>query len=307
MKNKKCLLLVIVFVLTFSLLACTSEKTAGEVKESKFTGEYIVDANYVKEHYEDDNIILLDARGEKTAKKGTIEGATAIDWQALSNIENAEKGDYDWGLILEPELLSEKLSELGLSKDKEIIMFAEGPDGWGEDGRILWTLRAAGYENLKMVDGGIKALKDIGLAKSKDIKKFEAVEVKVDELDYEHVINTKELEESYEDYVIVDVRADKEFNGGVFYGEAKGGHLPGAIQVRFTDLFDSDGYLKSNDEIASLFENKDVQKGDKLVTYCTSGIRSAYSQLILEMLDYDVTKNYDGSYNTWCANNEVEK
>lgn len=314
MKSKKWFLLLLVFVLAFSMVACNSQQAsknpAGngkEVKASKFTGKYIVDANYVKEHYRDDNVILLDARGEEAAKKGTIEGAITTKWQNLSNIENAKKGDYDWGLILDPESLSKKLGELGLSKDKEIIMFAEGPKGWGEDGRILWTLRAAGYENIKMVDGGLRALQDVGLPKSKDVRKLEPVEVKIDKLDYEHVINTKELEDSYKDYVIVDVREDKEFNGEVLYGEAKGGRLPGAIQVRFTDLFDSDGYLKSKEEVAELFENANIKKTDKVITYCTSGIRSAYSQLILEMLDYEVTKNYEGSYNTWCVHNEVEK
>lgn len=309
MRNKKWLLVILVFVLTFTMVACKSEQTIKDEKEvnvSKFIGKYIVDANYVKEHYEDDNIILLDARGEKAAKGGTIEGATTTNWQNLSNIENAEKGDYDWGLILDPEILSEKLSDLGLSKDKEIIMFAEGPKGWGEDGRILWTLRAAGYEDVKMVDGGLKALQNVGLPKSKDVKKLDPVEVKIDKLDYEHVINTKELEESYDDYVIVDVREDKEYNGGVHYGEAKGGRLPGAIQVKFTDLFESNGYLKSSEEIISSLENMGIKKGDKVITYCTSGIRSAYSQLIFEMLDYEVTKNYDGSYNTWCVHNEVE-
>lgn len=309
MNIKKGLLIVLAIVLTFSMVACSNEQAASKEitsKESVFTGKYIVDANYVKDNYENDNIILMDARGEEAAKKGTIEGAVTTTWQNLSNIENATKGDYDWGIILEPEILSKKLGDLGLSKDKEIILFAEGPKGWGEDGRILWTLKAAGYENLKMVDGGLKALQDIGLPKSKDVKKLDPVEVEIDELDYEHVINTKELEVSYDDYVILDVREDKEYNGGVHYGEAKGGRLPGAIQVRFIDIFDSDGYLKSNEEITSMFEDANIKKTDKVLHYCTSGIRSAYTQLIMEMLDYEVTKNYEGSYNTWCVHNEVE-
>lgn len=316
MKGKRWFSLLLIISLAFSMMACSIKQTAKgpdknengtKVKASEFTGKYIVDADYVKEHYEDDNVILLDARGEEVAKKGTIEGAITTTWQNLSNTENAKIGDYDWGLILEPEILSGKLGELGLSKDKEIIIFAEGPKGWGEDGRILWTLRAAGYENLRMVNGGLGALQDVGLPKSKNIKKLESVEVKIDKLDYEYVINTEELENSYEDYVIIDVREDKEFNGGVFYGEAKGGRLPGAIQVKFVDLFDSGGYLKPNTEIVTLFENANINKTDKIVAYCTAGIRSAYAQLILEMLDYGVTKNYDGSYYTWCAHNEVEK
>ena len=180
-----------------------------------------------------------------------------------------------------------------------------GGPSWGKTAGF--PHKSGGYENLKMVNGGLEGLQNVGLPKSRNIKTLEPVEVKIDKLDYEHVINTRELENSYEDYVIVDVREDKEFNGGVFYGEAKGGRLPGAIQVKFVDLFDSNGYLKPNEEIIALFENANINRTDKIVTYCTSGIRSAYSQLVLEMLGYGLTKNYDGSYNTWCVHNEVEK
>lgn len=303
MKIRKLIFSFLTVLLTFSMIGYQGKVA---VAEEAFTGEYIVDPNYVKDHYEDEQVVLVDARGEEAARKGTIEGATAVSWQALANVEDAEKGAYEWGLILEPEILAAKLGELGLSKDKEIILFAEGPKGWGEDGRILWTLRAAGYDNVKMVDGGLNGLLAAGLPKSKEIKQYNPVEVTIEDIDYEHVIDTEELEASYDDYIMLDVREDKEFNGGVYYGEAKGGRLPGAVQVKFTDLFNADGYLKSNEEITALFEEANISKSDPVVAYCTSGIRSAYMQLVMEMLDYEVSKNYDGSYNTWCVHNEVE-
>lgn len=322
MRFKKWLTVLSSALLVFALAGCTSEEagtdeSAGSstqtstsesaaVTETAFMGEYIVDADYVKAHYEDDNVILLDARGEELAKEGTIAGAVTTTWQNLSNTENATTGDMDWGLILEPEVLAERLGELGLPKDKEIILFAEGPNGWGEDGRILWTLRAAGYENVKMVNGGLAALQAAGLPEAKDVTKLESVTVAIDELDYTHVINTAELEENYDDYVVIDARADEEYEGQVLYGEAKGGHLPGAIHVKFTDLFDDKGALKSNEEITALVEAAGIKKTDKIVVYCTAGIRSAYMQLILEMSGFEDSKNYDGSYHTWAANNEVE-
>ncbi len=315
MKNnfKKYLSVVLIVLSAITIFGCSkSEEKTGEdkknvVQESKFEGKYIVDANYTKEKLDSGEAILVDARGEENAKKGTIEGAIVTSWQSLSNVEDVEKGDYEWGLTLNPEELSSKLSELGIEKDKEIILFAEGPKGWGEDGKVLSSLRAAGYQDLKMVDGGLNALITAGLPGSKDITKHEKVDVKIDDLDYKNIINTKELEASIDEYVVLDVREDEEFNGEVLYGEAKGGRLPNAIQVRFVDLFDSNGYLKSNDDIKKMFEQNGIKDTDKVVVYCTSGIRSAYTQLILEMLGYADTKNYEGSYNTWCVHNEVEK
>ena len=47
------------------------------------------------------------------------------------------------------------------------------------------------------------------------------------------MIRTDELKKDYADYKVVDVREDKEYKGEVLYGEAKGGHLPDAIHLRF--------------------------------------------------------------------------
>lgn len=56
-----------------------------------------------------------------------------------------------------------------------------------------------------------------------------------------------------------------------------------------------------------MFEDAGITKDDKVVTYCTAGIRSGYMQLILEMCGFKNTQNYDESYYRWCAVEDVEK
>ena len=165
----------------------------------------------------------------------------------------------------------------------------------------------AGYKDVKMVDGGFDALKEAGIETAKGGSEPKAVDVKIDSIDTTHVINTDELKANYDDYKVVDVRADEEYDGETLYGEAKGGHLPGAIHIRYTDLFQKSGMLKSNAEITKMFEDAGITKDDKVVTYCTAGIRSGYMQLILEMCGFKNTQNYDESYYRWCAVEDVEK
>ncbi|MEG1958083.1 MAG: rhodanese-like domain-containing protein, partial [Lachnospiraceae bacterium] len=260
-----------------------------------------------KENLDSKNIVFVDARGEKAAAKGTIKGAIAIAWQYLATCEDGKSGDENWGCILDTKRLSERLGEMGLSKDKEIILFAAAQDGWGDDGRIAWELIAAGYENVKMVDGGIAALEAAGVEMQKGGTKPEAVEVTIDTIDETHVMNTKELADNYDTYKVVDVRADEEYKGETLYGEEKGGHLPKAIHIRYTDLFHEDSTLKSNADITTMFEDAGITKEDQIVTYCTAGIRSGYMELILEMCGFEHVKNYDESYYRWCAIEDVEK
>lgn len=283
----------------------TDSSKAEKKEAAAFTGEYIVDADYVKKNLDD--IILIDARGEEEANKGTVKGATAIGWQSLASVEEGASGDEKWGLVLEPAELSKRLGEKGIDKDKEVVLFASAQKGWGDDGRIAWELLAAGYKDVKMVDGGYAALKKAGLKTDIESTKLDPVDVKIDSIDQTHIIRTDELKKDYDDYKVVDVREDKEYKGDVMYGEAKGGHLPDAIQIKFTDLFKKDGKLKSKEELTKLFEDAGLEKEDKIVTYCTAGIRSAYMELVMDMCGFKQVKNYDGSYYRWAKVEDVEK
>ena len=257
-----------------SLSGCGAKNSASDSSEP-FEGKYVVTADYVKENLDD--IIVVDARGEDEAKKGTVKGAVATTWQYLATCEDGEAGDANWGCILDTKRLSERLGELGLAKDKEIV------------------------------DGGIKALKAAGVETVKGAAEPKPVSVEIDSIDETHVINTDELKEIYDDCKIVDTRTDKEYNGKTMYGEANGGHLPGAIQIRYTDLFNSDSTLKSNEDLTKMFEDAGLSKEDHIITYCTGGIRSAYMQLVMEMCGFENSENYDESFYRWCVEGDLEK
>ena len=163
---KKLFALFLTAALLFSAAACGANTGAGNSSDSSqeddgtrvpFTGAYVVDAAYVKEHMGEEGVLLVDARGEDAAAKGTVEGAIAVIWQMFADVSSGVSGDPMWGTILPVEQLSEQLSATGISPDKEIILFAAAQNGWGDDGRILWELVAAGFPNVKMVDGGYDA------------------------------------------------------------------------------------------------------------------------------------------------------
>ena len=296
--------LLLVMILTLGLAACGTEaETSGE-NQVPFEGKYVVSADYVKENL--GNIIVVDARGEDEASKGTVKGAVATTWQYLATCEDGAAGDPNWGCILDTARLSERLGGLGLAKDAEIVLFSNAEKGWGEDGRIAWELMAAGYENVKIVNGGIKALEAAGVEIVKGAAAPTPCEVAVEAIDETHVINTDELKSIYADVKVVDVREDKEYDGKTLYGEANGGHLPGAIHIKYTDLFNSDSTLKSNEELTAMFEEAGLTKDDHIVTYCTGGIRSAYMQLVMEMCGFENSENYDESFYRWCVNEELE-
>lgn len=284
-----------------------AEKDAEEIPDDgHFHGEYIVTGEYAKDRIGAEDVLFIDARGWQKAVLGTLKGAIATTWQDLCTCQEGQAGDADWGKIPAPDDLEGRLGELGITKDKEIIVFADTLDGWGDDARLVWEFLAAGFEDVKMIDGGYAAAKAAGAETQLFASGSEPGEVTVDSIDNTHVMTTEELQANYDEYTIVDVRTDEEYNGAILYNEAQGGHLPGAIHVRYTDLFQEDGTLKPNSELAEMFESAGVDKEDKVVTYCTGGIRSAYTQLVLEMCGYENTWNYDQSFWRWAVVGEVE-
>lgn len=285
-------------------MEATSASTSA-ANQTPFTGSLILSADEAVAKQGSDQVIFVDCTGEV----GSIEGAASLTWQDLStcSTEYGEASDEGWGKIPEAADLAKRLGDFGLDKSKEIVLLGHTTTGWGEDGRIAWTLRAAGYQDVKLVDGGIDAFVAAGAKTQAGGGAAPAsCTVEVDAIDKTHVADTDTLLADLASYKIVDTRALEEYEGATFYGEKKGGHIPGAVHIGYLDLFKEDGTLKSNDEITAIFENAGIAKTDQVVTYCTGGIRSAYVQMVLEMCGFEHTMNYDQSYWRWCAVGDVE-
>lgn len=262
---------------------------------------YLVDSDYLLENLNNDKILLLDARGEKAYAEGHIPGAISIAWPGFANVEGAP-GDAGWGVVLDKEALSERLSAIGVDNTKEIIVYTDTQNGWGEDGRIVWMLRMAGVENSKILDGGFNYWVSKNLEITKEATLPTPTEFVVEALSTESTIGTEELNQRNGEVVILDTREQNEFDGDANYGEKRGGHLPNARLLTFNTLLNEDGTFKTAKELDEIFKAAGLEKDDEIVTYCTAGIRSAHSQIALKMMGYNNVKNYDASFYEYAAN-----
>ncbi|NES07095.1 MAG: hypothetical protein F6K22_32415 [Okeania sp. SIO2F4] len=100
--------------------------------------------------------------------------------------------------------------------------------------------------------------------------------------------------------VIIDTRELREYAGKTPYGEQRGGHIPGAVHIYFKDWLDNNGMLLSRDKILEMLAKKGITRDKNFVTYCTGGVRSAWSSSVLVDLGFQV-KNYSGSMWEWSA------
>ncbi len=266
-------------------------------KDNKKT-EFFTDVAWLKNNL--NSIIILDARKDKEYKAGHIPGAINAPWQGFARMEG-NPGDPGWGTLLPKDKLAEKLGAIGINADKDIVIYAD-PNGWGEDGRILWMLKMAGLNRGKLLDGGWPAWKAAGGETGTEAPVIKPVKLQIPVLDENMTATTEWIKTNLNRIRIVDARAQKEFQGAVDFGEKRGGHLPDAVNIPFKEVLNDDGTVKSVPELKELFAKAGLKPEDEIVVYCTKGIRSAHMTLLLRLAGFAKARNYDASFYEWAGN-----
>lgn len=278
---------------------------------TQFNFKQLVDAEYLLSNRENDNLVVIDARGGML-EEGVLmyDKATVVDWTDISLL--GEFGGEELGKLLSKENYQQIFSKLGVKEDSEVLVYGfTMPDqGFGDEGRILYTFNYAGFDNVKIIDGGFKQVESLGFN-----KKYNLSEDRIDVSDVVRVegennsnaIFTDELLTlvGNENVQIIDTRLEVEYNGRVIYGENKAGHIPTAISIPFNSLVDKDGFIKSREELEKYFEDKGLDKNKLQITYCTTGVRASYVAVILTELGYKV-RNYEPSFARYANVAEVE-
>lgn len=267
---------------------------SGAFAESPDTSRWVIDAAKARELLAG-GAILLDTRGQDLKDERPVEGAVPVVWQDFTNADLPNKGQ----LLADDAVLTEKLRALGISTAIPVVAIADSAKGWGEDGRIVWTLRTLGHENSFLVDGGVEALlaegdlalKPVGVPGDFTVARTDAYEIKKEEL--VTLIDKP-------DVVILDTREPREFAGETPYGESRGGHIPGARHIFYKDLVGADGKIVEGEALKARLAELGVSEGTEVVSYCTGGIRSGFVTAVLNDIGVKA-RNYAGSMWEWSA------
>lgn len=296
-------LVLVVGAIFIAWMTINSSEATAPIKERNYiNNNLLVSVDWLKENLTKENILILDARGDEPYKQGHIEGAISTSWQSFSNMK-AAKGE-GFTTLLKPEELSKKFQELGISKKKTIIVYAN-PNAWGEDGRIVWMLRMAGLTNTKILDGGWPAWE-----KSKGkISKIKTIptqsNILITQMNNNMLAKTEEIVSNSKEMMIIDSRSSLEWYGATSYGESRGGHIKDALHIEWSNFLNQDGTIKNQAEIEAIMKKEGLTKDDVIVLYCTAGIRSAHMTLILQMAGYKNAKNYAASIYEWSARSKL--
>ena len=277
---------------------------------TNFDFKKLVDADYLLKTRDNDNVVIIDARGGMLEEGSLMyDKATVVDWTDISLL--GEFGGEELGKLLSKDNYREIFNILDIKEDTEVLVygFTMPNQGFGDEARVVYTFNYAGFSNVKIIDGGFDKVKQLGFNKNynpeNDRINVSSV-VHEEAQDNKKAIFTDELLSlvNSADVQIIDTRLEAEYNGRVIYGENKAGHIPGAISIPFNSLVDEDGFIKSREALEEYFENKGLDKNKLQITYCTTGVRASYVAVILEELGYKV-RNYEPSFARYANVGEV--
>jgi thiosulfate/3-mercaptopyruvate sulfurtransferase len=264
--------------------------------------EAVVSTKWVSDHLHDPKVRIIESNEDLLLyDQGHIPGAVQIDW--MGDLNDKVRRDY-----LDRQHFSQLLSKYGISDDSTLIFYGDKNNWWAC--YAFWVFQLFGYTNAKIMDGGRKRWMDEGRELSKEKPNHRHTQFKAPErADYKiRAFRDQVREHSSAGQPMVDVRSPKEYSGELLHMEAypqegamRGGHIPGAKNVPWSQAVNEDSTFKSAEDLRAIYEGREGLRPDQnVITYCRIGERSSHTWFVLHyLLGYPNVRNYDGSWTEW--------
>ena len=272
--------------------------------------EVLVDCEWVQQHRNDDNVKLIEVDVDTDAyNEGHIAGAVAWNW--TSQLNDPVRRD-----ILSKEAVEKLASEAGIKNSDTIVLYGDNNNWFAAF--AFWILKMYGHEDIRLMDGGRKKWIEHGHDLTNEEEKPQPGNYTAKEADTKLRATVIEILEDIKskNSHLVDVRSPAEYSGeviappGMTETAQRGGHIPGAQSIPWSQAVNEDGTFKTADALRELYGAKGVDNSKPVIAYCRIGERSSHTWFVLHyLLGFQDCKNYDGSWTEYgsMVNVPIEK
>lgn len=201
-----------------------------------------------------------------------------------------------------PARFAEVLGRLGIGKEDSVVAY-DLAGGMNAASRFWWMLRAAGHEDVRVLDAKPEAFAAAGLSMTdaptevqpKPPYPFDAYELPTVDADFVERVRRDPT------WVVIDVRAQPRYRGETEPIDPIAGHIPGAANLFHVELAGADGRLRAPEEIAARYaEVVGEVPSDHVIVHCGSGVTACHALLAFEHAGLPMPAMYVGSWSEWC-------
>ena len=231
----------------------------------------LADPSWVKYWIELGDVHILDPRPESQYAQGHLPGAVNLPLDKILGRD---------GFLLPDDRLAEAFGKAGLDDSKRALVYDGGGDG--RNGAMMaWVLEYLGRGEVSLSSLLYEGWAEQGYEVSHEAVIPQRRHFNT-RLTPSKRVTLRELELGKE-VKLLDVRSTQEYEG-------PGGHLPGSVNLPWTELLGSDHYLlRSDADLAIRLRGLGIDRKTKVVTYSNTGQRAALGYLAIKRGGYDVS------------------
>jgi thiosulfate/3-mercaptopyruvate sulfurtransferase len=254
--------------------------------------ELLWTVDQLRSHLQDPRLVLLDLRPPEAYANSHIPGARSFDIFGISLIDTRPQ-PLDAFLWIIEHLIQAK----GINDDSTVVIYDD--IAGMRSARLFWFLEFFGHRDVHVLNGGFNAWSAAGLPVTHEASIPTSGNFKMKP--------RSELLATAEDVlgrlnspgtVLVDTRSDDEYTGKIVRA-ARGGRIPGAIHLEWTNNLDALGFFKDAEELRTMYGTQNIPPEKEVIPYCQGGYRAAHTYLALRLLGYPRVRNYLGSWAEW--------
>ncbi|MGE0697924.1 MAG: sulfurtransferase [Hyphomicrobiaceae bacterium] len=241
--------------------------------------------------------------GLRTFREAHIPGADFLDLQG----EFSDRSQKHWFMMpKDPAPLEAAFSRHGIGEGVRVVLYSVGTMMWAT--RFWWMLRALGFDNAAVLDGGFDKWKAEGRpTESGEPTGYPPATFKARPRPGLFVdAATTKAAIGKGDAVTVNALGPQFHDGLEPSRYGRPGRVPGSVNVSAATLVDSatKGFTSLEDAKAKL-EAKGVTKDKQVICYCGGGISATIDLFLLHQLGYDKLALYDASMGEWAKDTSL--
>jgi thiosulfate/3-mercaptopyruvate sulfurtransferase len=203
-----------------------------------------------------------------------------------------------------PAQFARAMSAAGVGPGTRVVLYAGGSSMWAT--RVWWMLRAFGFEDAAVLNGGWAKWKSEGQVVSTEPSHYPPATF-IPRPRPELIAGKEDVLAAIEDerVCLINALSEPEYTGDPDFPHHYGrpGHIPGSVNVPFVSVVDmaANNQLIAPQALRKQFENAGALDCERVITYCGGGIASSQTAFLLTLLGAENVAVYDGSLTEWSA------